>query len=94
MLTVLNACAVGAWGLFCIWYTIRAKWWKTAFGHNIFGASFVLFLVLLRGLLARVVDDYEDIEWISGIVLLAATAYGLQRIIQMERAQRERDNLR
>lgn len=88
MLTVLNACAVGTWGLFCIWYTIRAKWWRKSLGRNIFGVSLVLFLVLLRGLLNRTVAGFHENIWLSGIVLLAATAYGLQRLIQMERAQR------
>ena len=93
MLTVLNACAVGAWGLFCTWYTIRAKWWRKPLGRNIFGVSFVLFLVLLWGLLNRTISGFHENMWISAIVYVAAAWYGLQRLIQMEGAQRERNSL-
>lgn len=81
-------CAV-AWLTFVIWYTLRAKWWKKSLGWNTFGVS--AFLVLLVGRLAliRLTGDEWDFVASGVVVYLLGTGLAVQRIIYMERAQRE-----
>lgn len=79
-------CTSVVWGLFLVWYTLRAKWWKTLVGRNTFGVSAVLFVILVRATLLRWNDDFVDVAGI--IIYVAAGLFGIQRIIAMESAQR------
>lgn len=71
------------WFAFLIWYTVRAQWWRVPVGRNTFGVSAVLFLVSL-------------LHWfpndITGIIVYGAVAaLGIQRIVQLEKAQRNKE---
>ena len=78
-----------AWFGFIAWYSIRAKWWKTPIGRNTFGVSAVLCIVLLRIAVLLWFPDLKQSKTIGAIIYTGAAILGAQRIVFVEKAQRE-----
>lgn len=83
--------AAAVWLVFLIWYTVRAQWWKVAVGRNTFGVSLVVFLVALRAALLHWVPNLREYGITGIIVYGAVAALGIQRILQLEKAQRNKE---
>jgi len=81
--------ASAAWTLFTVSYSIRAKWWKTAFGLNMMGVSFVFAVLLARlALLYLFPDAKADLKIFGSAIYVAAGILGVHRFILMEKSQR------
>lgn len=91
ILTVVMTTAALVWFAFLGWYTIRAKWWRLPVGRNTFGVSLVLFLILLRATVLRWFPEFQQHDVAGIIVYGLAVALGIQRLIYMEKAQREHE---
>lgn len=93
---MITACIVGAafiWLIFLVWYTVRAKWWRDPYGRNTFLVSLVVFWILLRLTMVRLIPGFREHEILGAIVYVFAALAGLARIALMERAQRETDRM-
>lgn len=91
---MITASIVGAafvWLVFLVWYTVRAKWWKDPYGRNTFLVSLVVFWILLRLTMVRLLPGFREHEILGAIVYVFAALAGLARIALMEKAQREED---
>lgn len=89
LLTASILIATASWATFLVWYSVRAKWWKHSVGWNTFGVSLMLFLILLRLSILRAHPTAND-GALPGIVIYTMTAaLAVQRVVFMEKAQRE-----
>lgn len=94
MMTLVVTLAALAWLTFVVWYTVRAKWWKSPVGRNTFGVSAVLFIILLRIAVIRWWPHLQQHDIAGTLVYSVAFVFGVQRIWFMEKAQREVNRLR
>lgn len=89
-LTVALVVAALVWLSFSIWYMVRARWWKTAFGWNTLGVSLALTVILTR---LAVLVAYPEVRGdlrVTGLGLYIALALlGSHRLYLLERAQRK-----
>lgn len=94
LLAVSITLAAAVWLTFCVWYTVRASWWKGPIGRNQFGVAAVLAVILIRLAIVTWLSLTPGVLWLTIVGLIAytlAAAYGIQRTVFMERAQREKD---
>lgn len=87
--TVLVALAAAIWLSFLVWYTVRASWWKKPLGRNTFGVSFILFVILVRDTAVHLNPSLHRYAWVGIVVYSVAALLGVQRLVAMEKAQRE-----
>jgi hypothetical protein len=81
--------AAAGWTAFVVWYWIRAKWWKSDIGRNTMFVSMALAVALLRLVTQLIWPTTKHHVW-SPIVFYGILAVlAVERIWQMERAQRE-----
>lgn len=77
-----------AWLVFCLWYTIRAKWWKHQYGWNMMGVAFWLCVVLSLFSAGILFGQYPHYEVVWAAAFINLTVLGVQRTYYMEMAQR------
>lgn len=93
MITVSVVVAAAVWLTFIVWYSVRARWWKTPYGRNTFWVSTVLFWVLARIAAVRLIPDFPEHEILGALVYILAAVVGVWRTVLMEGAQRESGRL-
>lgn len=77
------------WATFCLWYHVRATWWRSPEGRNIMGVAAAV--TALLGLIAAQASwpGYALRPWVQTIIYGVIPVLGLQRLAQLERRQRE-----
>jgi hypothetical protein len=92
-LTISACLAAASWTSLIVWYSIRAKWWKTHVGQNTMGVSVVLTLLLIRLSVLLATPPYTPQrfwETVFGVTFYLALAFlGLQRVYFVEQSQRQ-----
>lgn len=91
-LTISATFAAATWVLWTIWYTVRARWWKTGIGFNTFLVSAVLAVVLSRIAWARLDIGFKEQAWIGTTVYVLAGLAAIARYLLFKKAQREGRN--
>lgn len=81
--------AFGAWTMFLVVYSFRARWWKTAIGRNVFWVSFLINVILARITAVTLFPSLKDVVWFGASVYLAVALAGLWRMRLMLKAQHE-----
>lgn len=80
-----------AWSTFCVWYWIRATWWKSQIGQNVMILGLLLAFTFSRAayyLWTNPMPNVSVNQQISGILIyLTATAIAVQRTYLMNDAQ-------
>jgi predicted anti-sigma-YlaC factor YlaD len=76
------------WFVFVVWYSVRARWWRSPEGRNIWGVGFALTVALGMIVAAYTWPDYSARPYVVLTVYVGLAALGIQRTIQLERAQR------
>ena len=89
LLTIAITVAWIVWSAFLVWYSIRAKWWKSAIGRNTFGVSLILTVILFRAAALRWFPELAQSEVWGVLIYTIAAGFGVQRILFVEDAQRE-----
>lgn len=79
-----------AWAAFVTWYSIRARWWRSPEGRNVWGVGLALAIALGMIVAAYTWPDYAARPYVVLTVYVGLAALGIQRTIQLERAQRRR----
>lgn len=79
--------ALVVWTVFILTYWVLARWWESEIGRNVMGVA-----IVLVGLLALIVaqnlwPDYRLRPLAQCVVYGAAILFGIQRTVQMVRAQ-------
>lgn len=79
--------ALVVWVLFIVTYWVLARWWESEIGRNVMGVALVV-----TGLLALIVaqnlwPDYRLRPYAQCVVYGAAILFGIQRGVQVVRAQ-------
>lgn len=77
------------WVVFLIRYTLRARWWETRLGTNMFGVSAIVVALLLRDTLFLPLEYRLDVQWEGVLVYPLAIWLGADRLVQLERIQNE-----
>lgn len=92
MIEVPIGIAALSWLTFCVWYGIRASWWKSSVGRNTMITSVLLALIFTRLTLLTLWPQLRSDLLVTGLaVYLGAAALGIHRIVLLERAQRAPD---
>lgn len=94
LLTLTITAATLSWFSFIVWYSIRAKWWKSLLGRNTFAVSLVLFAILLRLTVLRWWPTAHEHDFWGIVIYVLATLLAIQRIWFVEKSQREANALR
>lgn len=82
--------AAAAWAAFSLWYMIRARWWKSAYGINTLAVSTVLAIAFTRlAMLTCWPQIRADLEWTGLSVYVLIAALGIHRFFLLEKAQAE-----
>lgn len=84
--------AAFAWFTCVSWYTIRARFWKTAYGINTWLVSFTITIALLRLCGLVLYDDFAQwggSYWIGLLTYFLLAIGGFQRLYLIDKAQRE-----
>lgn len=89
LLTIAITVAWAVWFSMLVWYSIRAKWWKSSIGRNTFGVSLILMVILLRLAVIRWFPEHVQHDFWGVLIYSVAAAFGVQRIVFVEKAQRE-----
>lgn len=89
VLSIAVSIAAVAWTAFVIYYTIRAKWWKNAYGRNTMLVSAVLAVILLRISILRWWPHLAQHDWVGVLVYSGAAIAAVRRFLFVEHAQRE-----
>jgi hypothetical protein len=76
------------WLTFLVWYSLRAKWWKTPEGRNVWGVASALVIALGMVNASYIWPDYAARDWVVLGVYAYLAALAVQRTAQMERRQR------
>lgn len=80
--------AFSAWLSFVALYSLRAKWWRSPEGRNVWGVGLALTVALGLIVVAYTWPDYALRPWLVPAVYAGLTALGIQRTVQMLRRQR------
>lgn len=89
---LIHATAVAAffcWLVFLAWYMIRAKWWRSPEGRNVWQVALALTIALGMVVASYTWPDYSIRPIVVLGVYLYLAALGVQRTIQLERNQRQ-----
>lgn len=95
MTTLVNATAYLAavsWVVFIVWYALRARWWVTPTGRNVMAVAVGIVAMLGLATLARLAPEWGGRPAVQLVVFVGLAALGIQRTVQLERAQRELDD--
>ncbi|MFB7798924.1 hypothetical protein [Isoptericola sp. NPDC056134] len=82
--------AFGGWLLFVALYSLRARWWKTPEGRNVWGVGLALTVALGIIVAAYTWPDYELRPVIVPVLYTGLGLLAVQRTVQMLRRQRQR----
>jgi|GEM_PF-6189002 len=80
--------ALVGWLTFLVWYSLRAKWWKSPEGRNVWGVASALVVALGMVNASYIWPDYAARDWVVLGVYVYLAALAVQRTAQMERRQR------
>lgn len=83
--------------LFCLWFTVRCKWWKTGYTTAMFLAGLTLFMALMPAELHRLlgVNTFTAFYlWFVVIDLFAIAGVMLLKVFLIEREIRRRKKAR
>lgn len=84
--------ALLVWTVFIAWYHLRARWWQSYTGRNVMGVAIVVWGLLALIVAQQTWPDYALRTTAQAIVYGGAIIFGIQRIVQMVRAQRHADD--
>lgn len=90
VIEVAAIAAFSAWAVFLIWYSVRAKWWRSPEGRNVWGVALALTVALGIIVAAYLWRDYVARPYVVLTVYVGLAALAVQRTIQLERNQRRR----
>jgi hypothetical protein len=78
-----------SWLVFLATYSLRAKWWRSPEGRNVWGVAAALTWALGIIVAAYLWPDYDIRDWLVPVTYVALAALGVQRTVQMLRRQRQ-----
>lgn len=90
---VADAAVWATWGtslLFAVMYTLKAPWWQSPIGWNLFGFDLCVFLLLLPSVIGLGLDvNVDDAfwQWFADASLTAIVLFVLHRVYLLLRAQ-------
>lgn len=77
------------WTSFTVWYMIRAKWWKSAFGWNTMLVSATITVLLVRLTVLTYNPNFKmDLLFFGTVLYTLFGVTGAHRLFLLERAQR------
>jgi len=77
-----------AWGVFAVWYTLRARWWEHPYGRNTMGTSTGIFVLLLAFTIALTHGRFHGDLTLWTLAFLNLGIMAVHRIYHMEKVQR------
>ncbi|MFE5309690.1 hypothetical protein [Isoptericola sp. NPDC056605] len=90
---VVSLVALLAWLVFLVWYSLRAKWWRSPEGRNVWGVASALVIALGMVNASYIWPDYAARDWVVLGVYAYLAALAVQRTVQMERRQRHKNDV-
>lgn len=91
---ILVYLALGTWTTFIASYWALARWWESEIGRNVMGVAVVVWGLLALIAAQQTWPDYALRTYAQAVVYGGAVAFGVQRTVQMVRAQRDRREVR
>jgi hypothetical protein len=88
VIEVAATTAFFTWLLFLVWYSVRAKWWRSPEGRNVWGVALALTVALGMIVAAYTWRDYAARPYVVLTVYVGLAALAIQRTVQLERNQR------
>lgn len=93
-LAIPTFAAAASWIVVVVWYSVRAKWWKTFIGQNTWAISFIIMLALIRLSIIHLTLSSSvraDVgSTVFGFLIYFGLAYvGIQRVYLIEESQRK-----
>lgn len=82
--------AFSAWAVFLGAYSLRARWWRSPEGRNVWLVTLALVFAFGVIVAAYIFGDYAIRPYAILVVYLSLAALGVQRTVQMLRQQRRK----